>query len=148
MYHVDLTFVSGPRSMSSTMSTSRSSSGTGGDHHRDDDDNNNNNNSSDNNSAALRRYYSSCPSKSELVDAAAMRDTCCPVCLEEFYEMDRVSSCEDGCGAWFHRACLTEWLDRSDSCPCCRRDMVTAPRHQSRGCWHDLTVFLGYAPAR
>jgi hypothetical protein len=43
---------------------------------------------------------------------------------------------------------LAEWLERSDSCPCCRRVMVP-PRHPPPGgCWHDLTVFLGYAPAR
>lgn len=96
-------------------------------------------------------------------------DACCPVCLEEFCDQQRqqqqqvheadagaddyleeepVALCEDGCGAAFHTRCLAEWLERSDSCPCCRRVMVP-PRHPPPGgCWHDLTVFLGYAPAR
>ena len=56
----------------------------------------------------------------------------CPICLTDFFEQELVSACDDGCGSWFHRECLFEWLSRSDSCPCCRKDMKPPPdlRHR------------------
>lgn len=106
---------------------------------------------------------------------------CCPICLEDLpaevvsssrhptrprrafgfvTATSAISACDGGrgCGYRFHRKCLREWLERSDTCPCCRRDLtrdvdgdddnddVMDPSLHARSWCHDLTVFLGYAP--
>jgi hypothetical protein len=56
----------------------------------------------------------------------------CPICMNDFFEQELVTSCDDGCGSWYHRQCLIRWLDQSDNCPCCRKDMLT-PHKKSWG---------------
>jgi len=71
--------------------------------------------------------------------------TTCPICLNDFFEDELVTACDDGCGTWFHEDCLFDWLEHSDSCPCCRNDML-APKTKS---WMaDLSAFLGYPYSR
>ena len=68
----------------------------------------------------------------------------CPICLMDFYENEHVTSCEQGCGTWFHKSCLLDWLDRyNDSCPCCRVLIVPQeqPLHPTGGSW---TQLFGY----
>lgn len=77
------------------------------------------------------------------VHAQAMSETNCPICLSDFFEDELVTSCDDGCHHWFHKECLFEWLDRSESCPCCRKDLLAMPAR--RGWFYDLSAFLGYA---
>lgn len=88
------------------------------------------------------------------------KQTTCPICLVDFYEQECVTSCYDngGCGTWFHTQCLYEWLDRSDSCPCCRKDLVPPRSYRDdnnnnndsilsqRGWISDFSIFLGYSP--
>lgn len=38
----------------------------------------------------------------------------CPICREDSCD------CRTECGHTFHRSCLGEWLERSDTCPSCR----------------------------
>lgn len=99
----------------------------------------------------------------------------CPICLNDFNEEEKVTACEEsspataggGCGTYFHNDCLVEWLNRySDSCPCCRKDLVSPSSMSSSGAsptsfsnasllynrpspgWMtDLSVFLGYGSA-
>jgi len=68
---------------------------------------------------------------------------CCIICLSDFTEHDIVTSCSDGCRNWFHKDCLFEWLDRSENCPCCRRDMLHG---KTRGFFADLSAACGFTP--
>lgn len=68
---------------------------------------------------------------------------CCTICLSDFGENEIVTCCEDGCRNWFHKECLFEWLDRSENCPCCRRDMLS---RKARGFFGDLSACMGFAP--
>lgn len=81
------------------------------------------------------------------IDATSMKQHWnCPICLEDFYEQDQVTCCDDGgCGQYYHCGCLAEWLDRADTCPCCRHNLVV-PR--PRGWMADLSIYLGYSPRR
>lgn len=59
----------------------------------------------------------------------------CPICLTDFFEGDFVTACDEGgCGNWFHKECLFEWLDRKDTCPCCRNDLLR-PKSSSGASW-------------
>lgn len=64
----------------------------------------------------------------------------CPICMNDFFEQELVTSCDDGCGSWYHRACLIKWLDQSDNCPCCRKDMLTP--HKKNWC-STIVSFIG-----
>jgi hypothetical protein len=68
---------------------------------------------------------------------------CCSVCISDFEENEIVTCCEEGCRNWFHKDCLFEWLDRSENCPCCRRDMLA---RKSRGFFADLSACMGFTP--
>lgn len=60
------------------------------------------------------------------VDTMSKQNLTCPICLVDFFERELVTACDSGgCGNWFHRECLVKWLDRSDSCPCCRKNLLT-----------------------
>ena len=67
--------------------------------------------------------------------------SCC-ICLSDFKEDELVTACDDGCGKWFHRECLFNWLDHSNDCPCCRKDMLTK---KSKGLLGDLMEFVGFS---
>ena len=84
----------------------------------------------------------------------------CPICLESFKDdtdggfkrYDYIISCP--CGKHFHNECLTMWLERGSSCPCCRRDLIDskmnrqqAQHHQQHRSWMaDLSIFVGFPP--
>ncbi|XP_044428264.1 probable E3 ubiquitin-protein ligase ATL44 [Triticum aestivum] len=48
----------------------------------------------------------------------------CPICLEED---DAAAWKETPCGHRFHGWCVERWLQEKESCPMCRREVVTAP---------------------
>ncbi|XP_020173406.1 uncharacterized protein [Aegilops tauschii subsp. strangulata] len=48
----------------------------------------------------------------------------CPICLEED---DAAAWKETPCGHRFHRRCVERWLREKESCPMCRREIVTMP---------------------
>ncbi|XP_073359587.1 uncharacterized protein [Aegilops tauschii subsp. strangulata] len=48
----------------------------------------------------------------------------CPICLEED---DAAAWKETPCGHRFHGPCVERWLQEKESCPMCRREVVTAP---------------------
>jgi hypothetical protein len=50
--------------------------------------------------------------------------TSCPICLEDFYEQDLVTNCDEGCGNYFHKECLFNWLEYNNTCACCRKDLI------------------------
>ncbi|KAK9743030.1 hypothetical protein RND81_03G212300 [Saponaria officinalis] len=49
----------------------------------------------------------------------------CPICLEEYDKENpkMVTTCEHD----FHLSCLLEWMERSDSCPVCDKEMIFDP---------------------
>ena len=48
---------------------------------------------------------------------------CCPVCLEEYNEDEKVFFLD--CGHCYHPNCLIEWIDGGKrSCPMCRADIA------------------------
>jgi hypothetical protein len=51
--------------------------------------------------------------------------TSCPICLEDFYEQDLVTNCDEGCGNYFHKECLFNWLEYNNTCACCRKDLIS-----------------------
>ena len=81
--------------------------------------------------------------KLQLVPKSIAAISCCIICLSDFDEKEIVTSCSDGCKNWFHKECLFEWLDRSDNCPCCRREMLS---RTTRGFFADLSACMGFAP--
>jgi hypothetical protein len=101
---------------------------------------------------------STCPA-SRSIAPSPMRSSCdkflaceeCPICLLSFDDeqhYDYVVSCH--CQKHFHHDCLASWLERSTSCPCCRRDLIgasnnTAKQHIS-GWMADLSVYVGFPP--
>lgn len=50
----------------------------------------------------------------------------CSVCLCALHDTPLTPALVTACGHSFHEACLTNWLDRSESCPVCRQ-MVDRP---------------------
>ncbi|EOA15733.1 hypothetical protein CARUB_v10006703mg [Capsella rubella] len=46
----------------------------------------------------------------------------CPICLEE-YEFDNPKLLTK-CGHDFHLACILEWMERSEACPVCDKELV------------------------
>ncbi|KAH7284995.1 hypothetical protein KP509_33G006500 [Ceratopteris richardii] len=50
---------------------------------------------------------------------ATSKDDCCPTCFEGFNSTNPRKT--TNCGHSFHLPCIIEWMERSDSCPVCRR---------------------------
>ncbi|KAK8502641.1 hypothetical protein V6N12_073133 [Hibiscus sabdariffa] len=49
-------------------------------------------------------------------------EDCCPTCLEE-YDAENpkiITKCEHH----FHLACILEWMERSETCPVCDKEMI------------------------
>jgi Ring finger domain len=72
----------------------------------------------------------------------AVVDPYCPVCINDFVPDQVVTCCYEGCKHLFHKECLHEWLERSDSCPCCRSDLLS-PSSSNWLC--ALSAFMGFA---
>ncbi|XP_030549943.2 E3 ubiquitin-protein ligase RNF181-like [Rhodamnia argentea] len=54
---------------------------------------------------------------------AAEDGECCSICLEDFHRAEKVA--ELPCSHVFHRPCIIQWLDSSNSCPLCRCQLDT-----------------------
>ncbi|XP_040990393.1 probable E3 ubiquitin-protein ligase RHB1A isoform X2 [Juglans microcarpa x Juglans regia] len=56
---------------------------------------------------------------------SASEEEDCPVCLEEYdAENPKITTmCEHD----FHLACILEWMERSDACPVCDKEMIFSP---------------------
>jgi hypothetical protein len=46
----------------------------------------------------------------------------CPVCLDDVTEEDIYKTI---CSHKFHKKCLIEWIKDNDTCPCCRKEIIT-----------------------
>lgn len=53
---------------------------------------------------------------------AIIEEEDCPICLEEYTEENpkMLTKCEHH----FHLCCILEWMERSDTCPVCDKEMV------------------------
>jgi len=74
-----------------------------------------------------------CELDPNLEPADAPADTLCAICLEEQLPPTHRTACSH----WFHPACLTRALDRSDACPVCREPLPVTCQ---------LTFAHNYAP--
>jgi Ring finger domain len=51
----------------------------------------------------------------------------CAICLDRFKEGEDICSAQNkNCRHEFHLECIFPWLLKSQDCPCCRRDYLTA----------------------
>ncbi|CAH9142604.1 unnamed protein product [Cuscuta epithymum] len=60
--------------------------------------------------------------KEPIVPSVQEEEDLCPTCLEE-YDMENpkiITKCEHH----FHLSCILEWMERSDTCPVCDKEMV------------------------
>jgi hypothetical protein len=69
----------------------------------------------------------------------------CPICLEDFYEQEYVTSCDEGCGNYFHKECLFNWLEYHNTCACCRKDLISPKPH---GWMASIFFFLVGSPCQ
>ncbi|GMH22456.1 hypothetical protein Nepgr_024299 [Nepenthes gracilis] len=56
---------------------------------------------------------------------ASEEEDVCPICLEE-YDAENpkmITNCEHD----FHLSCILDWMERSDSCPVCDKEMIFDP---------------------
>lgn len=72
----------------------------------------------------------------------------CPICLIDVEKQDMIGQCET-CRQSFHKDCIFSWLTRSDSCPCCRRQLLPASTSLAKGsdALSEFSAFLGYYPS-
>lgn len=61
----------------------------------------------------------------ESVDTATDDEDVCPTCLEEYDEENPKITTK--CDHHFHLACILEWMERSDTCPVCDKEMIFDP---------------------
>ena len=54
-------------------------------------------------------------------------DDHCAICLGKYVIGDEIASSHQGCHI-FHQACITDWLQRKNCCPCCRRRFLIPNR--------------------
>jgi Ring finger domain len=54
----------------------------------------------------------------------------CSICMEEVHIGEEVTLL--WCSHWFHRPCVTAWLNEHDTCPHCRKGIVQAREAQRR----------------
>lgn len=60
--------------------------------------------------------------------AASVYGDSCPICLAAFQTEDIiVTGSKACCRNAFHEACLSEWLLRNSTCPCCRSEIISQP---------------------
>ncbi|KAG2592685.1 RING-H2 finger protein ATL66-like [Panicum virgatum] len=93
---------------------------------------------------ALPRWYTASPTSSAAPPAAGLDDAaiaglpvtlyrpaaddaaqCCPICLGELAEGDKVKALPV-CGHGFHPECVDAWLRARASCPLCRASLLAA----------------------
>ncbi|XP_057449985.1 probable E3 ubiquitin-protein ligase RHB1A [Lotus japonicus] len=65
------------------------------------------------------------PKLAEPIILVEEEEDTCPICLEEYDEENPQLSTK--CDHHFHLACILEWMERSESCPVCDKDMIFDP---------------------
>eukprot|EP00961_Rhodomonas_salina_P034223 460465-Rhodomonas_salina.1 len=63
-------------------------------------------------------------------DKAAAETPMCAICQVEFKATD-IGYVFKGCNHPFHVKCMNNWLERGNSCPCCRKPLQTSQQHPS-----------------
>jgi hypothetical protein len=49
--------------------------------------------------------------------------TSCPICFDDYTDNCFVSETE--CKHNFHEECLEKWMERNNTCPICRKDLIS-----------------------
>ncbi|EFC41598.1 predicted protein [Naegleria gruberi] len=60
----------------------------------------------------------------EDAEDAQYKDESCPICGEEYKKGDQCHKLED-CNHFFHIKCLKLWFEKHNTCPMCRKDVLT-----------------------
>ncbi|KDP25410.1 hypothetical protein JCGZ_20566 [Jatropha curcas] len=61
----------------------------------------------------------------EPIVSATEEEDVCPICLEEYdAENPKITT---KCEHHFHLACILEWMERSETCPVCDKEMIIDP---------------------
>lgn len=69
----------------------------------------------------MERDLSSNAYATDYVLASLEDEDVCPICLEE-YDPEN-PKIETKCAHYYHLSCMYEWMERSDSCPICGKEM-------------------------
>ncbi|KAG8662061.1 probable E3 ubiquitin-protein ligase RHB1A [Manihot esculenta] len=65
------------------------------------------------------------PKSIEPLISGTEEEDVCPTCLEEYdAENPKITT---KCEHHFHLACILEWMERSDTCPVCDKEMIIEP---------------------
>ena len=63
----------------------------------------------------------------------------CSICFEAFQFEESVTHLH--CEHIFHKNCITEWLERSDTCPVCRKSQIDADKTHAIQSEHEGSRF-------
>lgn len=65
----------------------------------------------------------------------------CPICFDEILSDADITTCKH----WFHKQCLTKWLQKQHTCPCCRGFIIESPcivKKFMKACSHGYLSFV------
>lgn len=69
---------------------------------------------------------SALPSSAYKESEEAKKEERCPICLDDYEETSEVMGVPE-CNHFFHKGCLSQWLERNRSCPYCRKNISRRP---------------------
>ncbi|WFD39252.1 RING-type E3 ubiquitin transferase [Malassezia japonica] len=101
--------------------------------------------------AATRDMETRYPTLSQ-EEVQALQDPTCIICREELVVVETTTDDNNVpkklvCGHAFHFRCLHSWLERQQSCPTCRRNVLEDPREEPHGTQGEH-AHAGAAPAQ
>ena len=70
----------------------------------------------------LYKKYKTNKSLSERIFVSEIKELCCPICLEEYNNNNKIIKLN--CDHIFHKHCIKEWFEKKDNCPNCRKIII------------------------
>ncbi|KAG8951387.1 hypothetical protein FRC04_006158 [Tulasnella sp. 424] len=75
---------------------------------------------------------SALPSSAYKDSEEAKKEERCPICLDDYEETSEVMGVPE-CNHFFHKGCLTQWLERNRTCPYCRKNIARRSGRRGTG---------------